>query len=154
MLQTLCQEIRYRQIFQALVIGFLFAAVFLTLAFLVQGAPLKGGYFRILVWAGVYGFPIGFLVFAPSFRLIPGHSLFWRYSIGALFGGSVAFGILYFLLPELAMTFVFGAVAIIMGFFTFLTGSILHYRELTRDAREDTGRPQQDGNGNPKQVAS
>jgi len=125
---------RYRQIFQSLGIGYFVAVIFLTLVLVIHGIPFNHEYFLTLIWAGGYGFVIGFLVFAPSCRLIPGTSLFWRYSIAAFFGGSIAYGILHLLLPELAMTLIFGGFAVVMGFFTFLTGSIFHYQQSMREA--------------------
>ncbi|MDF1740465.1 MAG: hypothetical protein P1U86_14995 [Verrucomicrobiales bacterium] len=145
---------KYRQIFQALGVGYLVAAVFLTVALAILGAPFGREYFLTLVWTGIYGFFIGFLVFAPLFRLIPGHSLFWRYSIAALFGGSIAYGVIYFFLTELAMTIVFGGFAVVMGFFTFLAGSIFHYRESRGGAEQNAEGPQQGGDLKPDNVSS
>jgi hypothetical protein len=114
---------KYALTFVALLCGYLAACGF----FFVQVEDLGKSPFRVeLLWAAIYGFPFGFLFFFPCFNRISNESFFWRIYIAPIVGAVVGWASLALFLSELAMSFVYGGFACVMGFTTFFLGAIFH----------------------------
>ena len=91
-----------------------------------------------MIWAGIYGLPLGLLGFVIPFRTISRDHLFWRFYVSPFAGGALGWGTLALFLSELAFSIPFGGFAFVMGFVTFFVGSV--FNRLCPDS-SSTGAP-------------
>ena len=122
---ALCWKMKFSLPFIAITLGYLAGCGFLSIFAVIHGNQILQ--FRTeMIWAGIYGFPLGFLGFVVPFRLISSDHRFWRFYISPIAGGVLGWLSLAILLSELAFSVPFGGFAAVMGFVTFFVGSVFN----------------------------
>jgi hypothetical protein len=113
----------------SLLIGYATGICYFTSAMLLHGERFGHDYWFVLIWVAYFTFSVGAALFLPAHFLIKKNRFFWSIWICGPFGAVLGFGALWLIYRELALHYVYGGQAAIIGGSTYVASRIITKNE-------------------------
>jgi hypothetical protein len=118
------REMKLLKAVACMAVGYVAAILYFSSLMLIRGESLYQHDYRVvLFWVAFYGFGATTVIFLAPFLISNGTARFWNPWICGPIGALMGFLALLLLVPPLALHYMYGGQAAIMGAVTFLLGS-------------------------------
>ncbi|MEO7700688.1 MAG: hypothetical protein ABIZ04_15810 [Opitutus sp.] len=116
----------------SLAIGYFAGALYFTAGCLANSATRWNDYQAVLTLVALFTFTVGAVSFRPAHFLIRKERLFWRPWICGPIGAALGFTALWLVFRGLALQYLYGGQAAIIGAGTFLASQALTRKEPSK----------------------